>query len=102
MLKIIRDENIQVCGILETHVKANKLNKVSDNAFGECDWVSNINHSSQGCRILVGWDRDKVDMMVMHMTSQVMLCLIILSTKVKVFCTFVYAKYTGRERRALW
>ncbi|GJZ82385.1 RNA-directed DNA polymerase, eukaryota, reverse transcriptase zinc-binding domain protein [Tanacetum coccineum] len=39
-------------------------------AFGNWDWVSNSTHSTSGCRIMVGWDKSKVDIMVIHMTRQ--------------------------------
>ncbi|GJZ30045.1 RNA-directed DNA polymerase, eukaryota, reverse transcriptase zinc-binding domain protein [Tanacetum coccineum] len=50
-----------------------------------------------------GWDKDKVDVMVVHMTRQVMLVVVeIIKLKQKVFCSFVYASNSGIERRSLW
>ncbi|GJT87228.1 RNA-directed DNA polymerase, eukaryota, reverse transcriptase zinc-binding domain protein [Tanacetum coccineum] len=89
--------------IEETHVKLANISKVVDLAFGGWDWVSNSAISSFGCRIMVGWDRGKVDLMVVHMTRQVMVVEIEISkSKQKMFCSFVYAANTGIERRCLW
>ncbi|PWA90456.1 heat shock protein 70 [Artemisia annua] len=42
--RMIVEDSIQVCAILETHVKPHKLPKVCDSAFGSWSWVSNVNH----------------------------------------------------------
>ncbi|GJY60322.1 RNA-directed DNA polymerase, eukaryota, reverse transcriptase zinc-binding domain protein [Tanacetum coccineum] len=83
--------------------KAAKLSKVADIAFGGWDWVSNSIHSCKGCRIIIGWDKSKVDLMVLHMTSQLMFVAIeLIKSKQKVFCCYVYASNSGVERRILW
>ncbi|GJS66832.1 metallophosphoesterase 1-like protein isoform X1 [Tanacetum coccineum] len=103
VLNFIKEEKISVCGIVETHVKPAKLSKVAGIAFGGWDWVSNSIHSTSGCRIMIGWDKNKVDLMVVHMTRQVMLVVVeIVKSKQKVFCSFVYASNLGVERRSLW
>ncbi|GKA68338.1 reverse transcriptase domain, reverse transcriptase zinc-binding domain protein, partial [Tanacetum coccineum] len=76
VIDFIKNEKISVCGIVETHIKAAKLSKVADIAFGGWDWVSNSIHSCKGCRIIIGWD--------------------------KIFCCYVYASNSGVERRILW
>ncbi|GJZ97390.1 RNA-directed DNA polymerase, eukaryota, reverse transcriptase zinc-binding domain protein [Tanacetum coccineum] len=99
----IKEEKISVCGIVETHIKPAKLCKAAVIAFGGWDWVSNSTHSTSGCRIMIGWDRDRVDIMVHHMTNQVMLVTIdFIKLKQKVLCSFVYASNSGVERRSLW
>ncbi|GKB08860.1 hypothetical protein Tco_0837172 [Tanacetum coccineum] len=88
---------------METHLKPSKLGKAASIAFGGCDWVSNSIHSTNSCMILVGWDKTNVNLMVVHMTSQVMLTEIeILKSKQKMFCSFVYASNSRIERRNLW
>ena len=102
VLNFIREEKLSICGIVETHIKPTSISKIADYAFGGWDWVSNISCSSSGCRILVGWDRNKMDVMAVHITKQVMLVAMeILQTKQKMFCSFVYAANTGLERRNL-
>ncbi|PWA48482.1 hypothetical protein CTI12_AA490900 [Artemisia annua] len=62
--KLIIEERIQVCAILETHIKPHKLPKACDRAFGDWNWLSNVSHSQNGCRILVTWDRNMVDLVI--------------------------------------
>ncbi|PWA70675.1 leucine--tRNA ligase, chloroplastic/mitochondrial [Artemisia annua] len=38
--------------VIETHVKPHKLPKVCEATFGNWNWISNVNHSQNGCRIL--------------------------------------------------
>ncbi|GKA85568.1 RNA-directed DNA polymerase, eukaryota, reverse transcriptase zinc-binding domain protein [Tanacetum coccineum] len=47
-LNFIQEEKINVCGIVETHIKPPKLSKVASLAFGGWEWVSNIVHSTNG------------------------------------------------------
>lgn len=68
------EERIQVCALLETHVKPHKLQKVCEKAFGNRNWVSNVGQSMNGCRIVVSWNNDLVDLMVLHSSRQTMLC----------------------------
>lgn len=52
---------------------------------------------------MIGWDQRFVQVMVMHCTSQTILCLTEdVNSKVKIYCTFVYAKNDGRDIRVLW
>ncbi|GJW39228.1 RNA-directed DNA polymerase, eukaryota, reverse transcriptase zinc-binding domain protein [Tanacetum coccineum] len=96
VLNFIKEENINICGIIETHIKPPKLSKVASMVFGGWDWVSNSVFSTNGCRIMIGWDKNKVDVMVVHMTRQVMLVIVeIIKLKQKVFCSFVYASNSG-------
>ncbi|GJZ09215.1 glutathione S-transferase-like protein [Tanacetum coccineum] len=56
-----------------------------------------------GCRILIGWDKDLVNVMVLHCSKQAVLCQIeVLNSNIKCFCSFVYAANTGLERKILW
>ena len=51
----------------------------------------------------MGWNPDEVHAMLVHSSSQSMLCLIeITNSKTQFFCSFVYATNTGKERRELW
>ncbi|GKE75067.1 hypothetical protein Tco_1537108, partial [Tanacetum coccineum] len=65
--------------------------KVYDKAFGGWDWVSNSMYSENGYRIVVGWDNNVVNLMVLNMTRQDMLCSIENKhDKKRVYCSFVY------------
>ncbi|GJY73859.1 RNA-directed DNA polymerase, eukaryota, reverse transcriptase zinc-binding domain protein [Tanacetum coccineum] len=102
-MKLIREERIQICAVLETHVKAHKLQKVCYKTFSGWKWASNSVHSPNGCRIVVAWNDSMVNVMVMHNSRQLMLCIIeTIPCKVKIFCSFVYAANTAIERRNVW
>lgn len=82
MRKFISTEKLSVCAILETHIKEKKLKRICEFVYGNWAWNSNIAYSDRGCRIIVGWNEDDVDLMVVHSSRQSMLCLIeILHTK---------------------
>ncbi|GKD20453.1 RNA-directed DNA polymerase, eukaryota, reverse transcriptase zinc-binding domain protein [Tanacetum coccineum] len=103
VINFIQEEKLNGCGIVETYIKPSKLSKVASIAFGGWEWVSNSVHSTNGCRIMIGWDKDKVDVMLVYMTRQVMLVVVeIIKLKQKVFCSFVYASNSGIEKRSLW
>ena len=101
--KLIRNENLSVCVVLETHMKKDRIGKVGDIVFGNWNWQNNIHVSKKGCRIMVGWDNNKMEYTLIHCTGQAMLYLIeVLQTPIKFFCTFIYAANSGRDRRELW
>ncbi|GKE11414.1 RNA-directed DNA polymerase, eukaryota, reverse transcriptase zinc-binding domain protein, partial [Tanacetum coccineum] len=59
--------------------------------------------SDRGCRIIVGWNEDDVNVNLIHSTKQTMLCLVeIKDSKCYFFCCFVYADNSGKERKILW
>ncbi|GJY76477.1 RNA-directed DNA polymerase, eukaryota, reverse transcriptase zinc-binding domain protein [Tanacetum coccineum] len=93
-------------GIVEDVLEDDYLatqNLVCDRAFGGWEWVSNSKFSENGCRIVVGWDNNAVNLMVINMTRQDMLCLIENKyDKNRVCCSFVYSANTGKERQVLW
>ncbi|GJU74803.1 RNA-directed DNA polymerase, eukaryota, reverse transcriptase zinc-binding domain protein [Tanacetum coccineum] len=58
---------------------------------------------NRGCRIMIGWDSDKIQCTVIHASDQAVLCLVeVISTKEKLLCTFIYAENDGRLKRKLW
>ncbi|GJY16874.1 RNA-directed DNA polymerase, eukaryota, reverse transcriptase zinc-binding domain protein [Tanacetum coccineum] len=70
---LIRNENLQMCSIIETHIKANNIKEI-------CEKVQ-----------------------IIHMARQFIFCHIEnLQSKSKFFCTFVYASNSGFERKSLW
>ncbi|XP_022024382.1 uncharacterized protein LOC110924695 [Helianthus annuus] len=94
---------IAVCGILESHVDITKLDKVCKAVFRSWSWTSNGVLCDRGTRIILGWNEDVVDLMVLSQLDQVIHTQIRLKSENKsFFCSFVYAKNTYQERRPLW
>ncbi|GJU86061.1 RNA-directed DNA polymerase, eukaryota, reverse transcriptase zinc-binding domain protein [Tanacetum coccineum] len=80
-----------------------KVKKICDFVFGSWTWYSNMDKCDKGCRIVVGWNEDNVNIMVLHSSQQAILCLIELKdSKNKFFYYFVYAANSGKDRRVLW
>ncbi|GKB28742.1 hypothetical protein Tco_0868143 [Tanacetum coccineum] len=101
--KFINDEKVHVCALLETHLKYRNISKVCGKVFGNWRWMSNVQQSPTSCRIVVGWNANVVDIMLVHSSSQEMLCIIEdVHKKVKMFASFIYASNSIPERRELW
>ncbi|GJR54008.1 kinase-like domain, phloem protein 2-like protein [Tanacetum coccineum] len=60
--------------VLETHIKPKRFNKVSDSIFGRWEWCSNMQFCDKGCRIMLGWDNDRISMNVVQRAKQAILC----------------------------
>nr|GEV04247.1 hypothetical protein [Tanacetum cinerariifolium] len=100
---LIVDANISICAILETRLKGNKVKKIGDKLFGIWNWYDNVIECSRGCIILIGWDTEKIQCMIVHASDQAVLCLFeIQSSKKRLFCTFIHAEISGRLRKNLW
>ncbi|GJX59135.1 RNA-directed DNA polymerase, eukaryota, reverse transcriptase zinc-binding domain protein [Tanacetum coccineum] len=77
--------------------------EASNRCFGGWDWVSNSVHSQNSCRIVIGWDRNVVNLMILHMSRQTIFYLIeSVDKNIKLYCNFIYAANCGIERRVLW
>lgn len=63
---LIQNESLNVCAILETHVKENKVSEVCGKIFGNWLWASNARWSPSGCRIMLGWDQSLIQVMVIN------------------------------------
>ncbi|GJU19094.1 RNA-directed DNA polymerase, eukaryota, reverse transcriptase zinc-binding domain protein [Tanacetum coccineum] len=101
--ELLIDEKLSICAILETRLKGPKVKRIGDKVFGRWIWVDNAQWCSRGCRIMVGWDSNKVHCMVIHASDQAMFCLIEnLSTKERILCSFIHAEMEGRLRKKLW
>ncbi|GJR74233.1 RNA-directed DNA polymerase, eukaryota, reverse transcriptase zinc-binding domain protein [Tanacetum coccineum] len=102
-INLIRDEKLQLCAFIETHLKHNNINKVGSRAYGQWDWSSNIQYSPNSCRIMVGWNANMVRNMIINMNDQTILCCVeTIPAKTKFFCSIVYASNNPGERRKLW
>ena len=90
--KFIASEKLNICVVLETHIKEKYINRICDLVFGNWNWISNMKESQRGCRIIVGWDADLVNVMQLHSSNQAILCQIVIKdTSESFFCCFVYA-----------
>ncbi|XP_071687005.1 uncharacterized protein [Rutidosis leptorrhynchoides] len=100
---LIQKEHLCMCAVLETHLKTKTVTDVSNYMFGNWEWISNVDYSPSSCRMVIGWDPNKVRVMVVHMAKQVTRCLVeTVVDRSKMFCSFVYANNNGNERRMLW
>ncbi|GJZ99183.1 hypothetical protein Tco_0671734 [Tanacetum coccineum] len=77
------ENNLNVCAILESHVDIGKLDQRALNG----------SFCAKGSRIILCWNEDVVDAMVLSRTSQAMHTKVMLKAdrKALIICTFVYA-----------
>ncbi|XP_071689058.1 uncharacterized protein [Rutidosis leptorrhynchoides] len=73
---LIKDEKLSICAVLETHLKPGNIASIGNNVFKNWEWLSNISHSANSCRIM--------------------------NLQLSWYGTIVYAKNTGNARRLLW
>ncbi|KAJ9561655.1 hypothetical protein OSB04_006815 [Centaurea solstitialis] len=100
---LIKEKGVNICAILETHVRGDGLGNVCTRVFGRWQWVSNYVHSDSGTRIIIGWDEALFDLMVFDMSDQYVNCQIKVRGSDSAFLiTFVYAANQGRARQCLW
>ncbi|GKE19778.1 RNA-directed DNA polymerase, eukaryota, reverse transcriptase zinc-binding domain protein, partial [Tanacetum coccineum] len=92
-----------ICALIETHIKEPKLKRIYEFVYGNWSWESNMSMSSRGCRIIVAWDNQAMNMMLIHMCDQAMLYLVKnISMNTRFYCCFVYAANAGKDRKSLW
>ncbi|GJT49873.1 putative reverse transcriptase domain-containing protein [Tanacetum coccineum] len=98
--------DVYVCAILESHVDVVAVVAVYDICKKVCSrwkWTSNGSLCSKGSRIILGWNDDLVDVMIMAQTKPVMGVQVNTSADHKtLFCSFVYADNYYIDRRVLW
>ncbi|GKA99270.1 RNA-directed DNA polymerase, eukaryota, reverse transcriptase zinc-binding domain protein [Tanacetum coccineum] len=71
--------------------------------FRHWNWSSNGACCNKGTRIILGWNHNVVDVMVLNQDDQAVHTRIWLKREKKeVFCTFVYAHNKYNQRRLLW
>ncbi|GJR17556.1 hypothetical protein Tco_0966083 [Tanacetum coccineum] len=100
---VVSENQLNVYAILESHVEINTLANVCSKVFRNWDWTSNAGLCNKGCRIILGWNKDVVDVVVMHQTDQAIHVKVIHQADQKIICcTFIYAGNDPRERRVLW
>jgi hypothetical protein len=69
--KLVVDNHLSVCAILESHVDVSNLYKVCGTVFKGWDWTSNGACCLKGTRIILGWDASVLDVMVLNQSEQV-------------------------------
>ncbi|GJX36941.1 putative RNA-directed DNA polymerase [Tanacetum coccineum] len=100
---VINDNLLNVCAILESHVDIGKLERVCNKVFVKWKWASNSRFCTKGSRIIIGWNDNVVDVVVLSCTSQAIHTQVMHKADSKVmFCTFVYASNSYETRREFW
>lgn len=69
---LINDNNISMCAIIESRVSVKNLSSICSSVFGLWKWTSNGRLCNHGTRIILGWDSNKLDVMIINQTTQVM------------------------------
>ncbi|XP_021979688.1 uncharacterized protein LOC110875795 [Helianthus annuus] len=88
---------------METHVDASKVSDVCRKVCNSWSWPSNAVCCSKGTRIMVGWDANLVDVMMLSQSDQVMHTQVVFKLDQKtLFCSFVFADNHYKNRRLLW
>lgn len=101
--QVIVDNHLHICAILESHVDTSKLVNVCKSVFKSWQWISNGNVCDKGTRIILGWDVDVVDILLVSFSAQLMNIQIMFKADSKaLFASFVYANNSCIRRRELW
>ncbi|XP_022030438.1 uncharacterized protein LOC110931350 [Helianthus annuus] len=101
--QVVRENGVSFCAVLESHVEVSKLDKVCRSVFSNWEWTSNGGQCDKGTRIIIGWNTDVFDIMVLAQTSQVIHVQMIFKRDKKViFYSIVYASNSYITRRELW
>nr|GEZ11422.1 hypothetical protein [Tanacetum cinerariifolium] len=66
------DSELSVYAILESHVEISRLSHVCSKVFKGWDWTSNASYCNKGCRIILGWKTDVVNVVLIAQTDQAM------------------------------
>ncbi|KAJ9536466.1 hypothetical protein OSB04_un000347 [Centaurea solstitialis] len=99
----VRNNNVSICAILESHVRPDALGSVCSATFGRWDWISNQVACESGTRIIIAWDALAVDVMVIEYHRQFIHCEVRIKGSVNIFfVSFVYGDNHGRQRMQLW
>lgn len=72
VIEVIKGNKLGICAVLETHVKDWNLSSICSRVFGNWKWVSNSSECCSGVRIIVGWDSNLFDVMMLSQSDQVM------------------------------
>lgn len=75
---LIHEFGVNVCAILESHIQSSKLHKICNLVFGNWKWMANYQLCHKGTRIIVGWNPNVADVMLLSQLDQVIHCQVIL------------------------
>ncbi|GJX69517.1 RNA-directed DNA polymerase, eukaryota, reverse transcriptase zinc-binding domain protein [Tanacetum coccineum] len=101
--KLIMDQKLDVCAVLEARCQSKDVDRICNRIFGIWDWTSNMGKCRKGCRIMLGWNRNIVNVQVLNMSWQSIFCVVeTIQQKTKFLCSFIYAANHGKERQELW
>ncbi|GKC12333.1 RNA-directed DNA polymerase, eukaryota, reverse transcriptase zinc-binding domain protein [Tanacetum coccineum] len=101
--KLIQKEGLQLCAILETHVKFKNIKKTCENVFGDWEYITNGEDNNKGCRIMIGWNNKKIQAWMISQSRQNLFLMVeTIDKNSKFFCTVIYASNSGMERKKLW
>ncbi|GJY71047.1 uncharacterized protein Tco_0474750 [Tanacetum coccineum] len=101
--QVISENNLCVCAILESHVTSSRLDKLCLRVFKHWTWTSNGVMCVKDSRIILGWNPDIVDIVIISSSDQVMHTGIYFKAdKKEMFCSFVYTHNRYQHRRELW
>ncbi|GKA15175.1 sodium/hydrogen exchanger 6 [Tanacetum coccineum] len=101
--QVVNENNLSVCAILESHIDVAVVFDTCKKVCSRWKWTSNWSLYSKDSQIILGWNDDLVDVMIMAQTNQVMHVRV--NTRVDnktLFCSFVYADNYYIDRRVLW
>ncbi|KAJ9536666.1 hypothetical protein OSB04_un000139 [Centaurea solstitialis] len=99
----VRNNNVSICAVLESHVRQEALGNVCSTTFGRWDWISNQAACESGTRIILAWDALVVDVMAIEYHRQFIHCEVRIKGSTNVFfVSFVYGDNHGRQRMHLW
>jgi hypothetical protein len=98
-----KNNNLDIFGLLETKVSDANLDSIESTlAPSYWKYCSNLS-SSPTCRILVGWNSQKLNLTCIHSASQWLTCEVIpFSSSSPLRITFIYGHNTPAARLALW
>ena len=90
--QVVSDNFLNLCAIIESHVDVSNLFDTCKKICSTWDWTSNGNLCSKGTRIILGWNTEVVDVMVLSQTNQVIHTQVVFKEdKKSLFCSFIYA-----------
>ena len=102
VLDLIRRNNLDIIGILETKINSDKLDRIMRNKFNGWREVNNFQQHRAG-RILVLWNPAVIDLHLVDLSPQAIHCLV--TSKVNassLSISFIYAFHTVVSRVPLW
>nr|XP_043629886.1 uncharacterized protein LOC122601187 [Erigeron canadensis] len=101
--QVVSENQLAVCAILESHIKPVYVEKLCSKVLWNWNWMTNGNLCNKGSRIMLGWNTDLANVMLLSQSDQVIQTQIFLKAdKRVVMCSFIYAHNVYTQRRALW